>query len=83
LDPYNANSLKQHFVGRHITPLQHINQILSQPVCFYSLAEKQQIPISLWFDPTEARTCDLPHSRPEPVIYRTQGQHTDHITTLM
>jgi hypothetical protein len=37
-------------------------------LCSYSmvlLAEKQQIPIkySLWFDPTEARTHDLPHSR--------------------
>ena len=32
LDFYGASWLKQQSVGRHVTPLWHIIQILSQPV---------------------------------------------------
>jgi hypothetical protein len=50
LDFYSPSSLKQQSAGRHVAPLGHIMQILSQPVFAILhnaayLAEKQQIPI--------------------------------------
>ena len=57
------------FVGRHVALFWHIILIRanhSSLLFLYAecLAEKQQITIlSLWFDPTEAQTHDLPNSR--------------------
>ena len=53
LNFYSASSLKQQFADRHVAPLRHIILIPSQPVLVNSLR----------FDPTGARTHDLPHSR--------------------
>jgi hypothetical protein len=65
-----ARTLKQQPVGRHIAPLGDIlswfrvNQFLLLVINDTCLAEKQhkyQVD-GLWFDPTGARTHDLPHA---------------------
>jgi hypothetical protein len=53
LNFYSVSSLKQQFADRHVAPLGHIILIPCQPVLVNSL----------WFDPTGARTHDLPDSR--------------------
>ena len=48
LDFYNGSSLKQQFVGRHVSQLRHILLIPIQPLILLNaarLAEKQPIPI--------------------------------------
>ena len=67
---YNASSLKQWSADRHVTALKHIILIPSQPVfaltpkcCVLSGEVTNTNFSSLWFDPSGARTHDLPHSR--------------------
>ena len=65
---YSASSLKQQSAGRHDAPLGHIILIPSQPVFAFSPqccvlgGKATNTNRSLWFDPTGARTHDLPHS---------------------
>ena len=65
LDFYSVSSLKQQSAGRHVALLGHIILIPSQLVFALSLlilrSNKYQFQ-SFWFDPTGARTHDLPHS---------------------
>jgi hypothetical protein len=68
LDFYSASSLKQQSAGRHVAPLGHCSD--SEPTSLWSFSfmlrayrrsNKYQF-YSLWFDPTKARTHDLPAS---------------------
>ena len=83
---YSASPLKLQYADRHVAP---DNQSLFLPFNVAYLEEKQQIPI--WqslvspdqgSNPSsttlKAQTNDLPHSRLKPMIYRTQGEHTNH-----
>jgi len=69
LDFYSASSLKQQSADRHVSSLGHYLDSEPTSICSFSLmlrakrrSNKYQF-YSLWFDPTEARTQDLPHSR--------------------
>jgi len=62
-------SPKQQSVCRHVAPLRHIYIIPSQPIfaltpkcCVLSEAVVNTKFYSVWFDPTGARTHDLPYS---------------------
>jgi hypothetical protein len=71
LDFYSVTiSLKQHSVGRHVTPLWHIIQILSQPV-FVFLAEKQQIKFQSLVWPDSSSNPNLSHSKTSPLTITT------------
>ena len=79
LDFYSASLLKQQSAGRHVSPLRHIIQILSQPVFpptpQYGLLRKEQannnIIIVFGLILAELRTT----------IYHTGGEHADHSIT--
>ena len=78
-DFYSASLLKQQSVGRHVSPLRHIIQILSQPVFAhtpqYGLLRKEEANnkfiIVFGLILAELRTT----------IYRTGGEHAKHSIT--
>ena len=62
LDVYSATALQHQSLGRHVAPLGHIILIPSQPVCAHTpWCHVLNQFHSLWSDPTEAWTYDLPH----------------------
>ena len=78
LDFYSASSLKQQFVGKHVTPLRHIILIPSQPV--FALSPYRCV---FGGEATNTNFIVFGLTRPwlEPTIYHTWGEHANHYTT--
>ena len=78
LDFHSATSLKQQSTDRHVTPLGHSIQILSQPV--FALSPECCM-LSREATNTKFIVLGLTRSGLEPMIYHTRVGHANHYIT--
>ena len=90
---YSASSLKQQTTGRHVAPLVHIIMIQRQPVfaltpqcCMLGKVTNTYFTVlgltpNSSSNPSSTSLKASTQLQLKPIIYLTQGQHTNHYTT--